>query len=146
MAKVEPKSAEQIRGIEYDWLGSDENGQVGLFSTAGAGYAPTEFLRDTDAHDAAIDAILGVRASTTAKFAPSLAPNLVNTWKLVAERGLYAFDCNPNGGSYRLIALPVVPIRIDALPTTVARVVSKIRLRFRFDTQTVISYDMLMHL
>jgi hypothetical protein len=35
-----PKSAIEIQGFEYDWLGVDDSGCVALFSTAGAGYAP----------------------------------------------------------------------------------------------------------
>lgn len=58
MALAAPKSAEEIQGLELDWLRSDADGHVALFSTAGAGFAPAEFLRDTDAHDEAIDAVL----------------------------------------------------------------------------------------
>ncbi|TMQ13418.1 MAG: hypothetical protein E6J91_18345, partial [Deltaproteobacteria bacterium] len=76
------KSPEEIWGTEYDWIGVDADGHVALFSTAGGGYAPREFLRDTDAHDEAISAILSLPASTTARLAPELAPQLENTWKL----------------------------------------------------------------
>ncbi|MBI2896562.1 MAG: hypothetical protein HYY06_23590 [Deltaproteobacteria bacterium] len=146
MASATPKSAEDIQRLEFDWLGSDEAGYVALFSTAGAGYAPAEFLRDTSAHDRAIDAVLALPASTAAKFAPALAPGLQNTWRLVAERGFYAFDCDPNGGPYRLVAAPVVPIRVDALPAAVADVVSKIKLALRFENQTVVADDLLREL
>ena len=79
MASATPKSAADIQGLEFDWLGSDEVGCVALFSTAGAGCAPAEFLRDTSAHDAAIEAVLALPASTTARFAPELAPGLPHT-------------------------------------------------------------------
>lgn len=140
-ASAAPKSAEEIQGLELDWLGSDADGHVALFSTAGAGFAPAEFLRDTDAHDEAIGVVLALPASTAAKFAPAVAPGLTNTWKLVAERGLYAFDCDPNGGPYRLVAAPVVPIRVDALPSTAAGVVARIRLGLRFETTGSILFD-----
>lgn len=65
-----PKSAEEILGLEYDWLASDAKGFVALFTTAGGGYAPTEFLKDTDAHDRAIDIILDLPA-TTHQFCPT---------------------------------------------------------------------------
>lgn len=103
------KSRDEIRGLEFDWLGRDADGNVALFSTAGGGYAPEEFLRDTDLHDAAIREILALAASTEAVFAPELAANLANTWRLVAERGLFAFDADPSGGPYRLVAAPRVP-------------------------------------
>src|SRR5262245_52257163 len=52
---VSAKSADEILGLEFDWLASDADGHVALFSTAGGGFAPDEFLSDTDAHDRAID-------------------------------------------------------------------------------------------
>lgn len=127
------KSAEDKRGREFDWLAVDGDGHVALFSTAGAGYAPPEFLRDTDAHDAAIEDILALSASTRARFAPQVAPGLKNTWLLVAERGLFAFDSDPNGGPYRLVAAPQLPMRVTGLPEPIAatvRLVSFPQLRF----------------
>lgn len=137
------KTAEDIRGLEFDWLATDEAGCTGLFTTAGAGYAPNEFLRDTEAHDAAIDEILALPASSAAKFAPTLPSDLVNTWLLVAERGLYAFDSDPNGGPYHCVAAPVTPVRLGALPERVGRLVAEIRLGFRFDDHPVITDDLL---
>lgn len=144
MTSATPKSAADIQGLEYDWLGSDLSGCVALFSTAGAGYAPMEFLRDTDAHDTAIQAVLALPASTAAQFSPHLAPGLVNTWRLVAERGLYAYDCDPNGGPYRLVAAPVVPAKAEALPTVVADVAVRLRYALRFETQAVVTEEMLL--
>lgn len=143
MVSIAPKSADEIQGFEYDWLGRDEDGHIALFSTAGAGCAPAEFLRNTDAHDAAIDAILALPASTAARFAPTLAPSVVNTWKLVAERGLYAFDCDPTGGPYHLVAAPVVPIRVESLPVVAAEVVDRIRLALCFAIQTAVTGDLI---
>jgi hypothetical protein len=137
------KSSEEIQGFEYDWLASDQDEHVALFSTAGGGYAPLEFLRDTDAHDAAIGVILALPESTVARFAPELAPGLKNTWKMVAERGLFAFDCDPNGGPYRLVAAPLVPLRMDSLPPLAADVVSRLRLQLRFEVQTVVEGELL---
>jgi hypothetical protein len=39
------KSPVEILGFEYDWLGSDGDGRVALFSTAGGSHAP-EALRE----------------------------------------------------------------------------------------------------
>ena len=143
MTSTTSKSPADIQGMEYDWLGSDLGGCIALFSTAGAGYAPTEFLRDTDAHDSAIQAVLALPATTEARFFPHVAPGLVNTWRLVAERGLYAYDCDPNGGPYRLVAAPVVPAKADTLPPAVADVATKVRCPMRFETQTVVAEGML---
>ena len=133
------KSAADIRGLEYDWVACDEDGHVALFSTAGGGYAPSEFLRDTEAHAVAIHAILAGPNTTTARFAPALAPDLENTWKSAAEHGLFAFDCDPNGGPYHLIAAPVVPISVADLPQTAVVAVSRIKLRLRFSDRTTVT-------
>jgi hypothetical protein len=83
---------------------------------------------DTDAHQAAIDAILASPSSTTSLFAPNLAPGLINTWRMVAERGLFAFDSDPHGSPYRLVAAPVTPARIADLPASAVDVVSQLQL------------------
>jgi hypothetical protein len=137
------KSAEEVSGFEYDWLGCDESGCVALFSTAGAGYAPKAFLRDTDAHDEAIQAVLALAGSTDAEFFPELPPGATNTWRLVAERGLYAYDCNPNGGPYRLVASPATPMLIGSLPVVVAEVAIPLASALLFRTQRTVSSEML---
>lgn len=138
------KAAAEILGYEYDWLATDVNGFVALFSTAGGGYAPEEFLRDTDAHDMALDAILAIPETTRARFAPQLPPNLKNTWQLVAARGLFAYDSDPHGGPYRQVAAPVMPIHIDDLPQGAREVVRALLLpRARFDIHSIISAELL---
>jgi hypothetical protein len=120
------KTSDEILGSEYDWLAGDADGRVALFSTAGGGYAPEAFLLDTDAHDAAIDTILASPASTVARFSPQLPPGLKNTWRVVAERGLFAFDSDPQGGPYRLVAAPQEPIRLSELPGPASTVVGQL--------------------
>jgi hypothetical protein len=143
MASATSKSAAEILGMEYDWLGCDSNGHIALFSTAGVGYAPAEFLRDTDAHDVAIQEVLALPPTTEARFFPAVAPGLVNTWRLVAERGLYAYDCDPNGGPYHLVAAPVVAAKTDALPPEVVSVATRVRCPAPFERQTVVTEQML---
>ncbi|NOU28143.1 MAG: hypothetical protein HOO96_09590 [Polyangiaceae bacterium] len=120
------KSRDEIQGWEFDWLARDADGNVALLSTAGGGYAPEEFLRDTDLHDAAIREILALEPSTEAVFAPELAANLANTWRLVAERGLFAFDADPSGGPYRLVAAPRVPRPSSMLPPLAAAATARL--------------------
>lgn len=138
------KSAEEIHGLEFDWLASDVDGNVALFSTAGGGFAPEAFLWDTDAHDAAIDTLLAWGARTQARFAPQVSPEIRNTWLLMAERGLYAFDSDPNGAPYQLVAAPQHPIHISDLPASVAAVVRAVSLpHLRFSATQEISKEML---
>lgn len=118
-----------IRGFEYDWLACDASGHVGFFSTAGGGYAPDELLEDTDAFDQAIDAILAAPATTRARFAPHVAAGHGNTWRQMAERGLYAYDSDPQGGPYRLVAAPEVAASVSGLPVQAAGVIRRVVFR-----------------
>src|SRR5215470_2211722 len=97
-------TSEEIQGLEYDWLAIDSEGYIALFSTAGGGYAPHAFLQDVEAFDAAIASIISQPACTTTACSRELPTGLTNTWKLMAERGIFAFDSDPVGGPYRLIA------------------------------------------
>ncbi len=120
------KSAQDLGGREFDWLAVDAEGAVALLSTVGGGYAPAPVVESTDDYNAAIDAILALPVRTRAHCDRELRPDLMNIWKLVAERGLFAFDSDPFGGAYRVIAAPEEPIRASDLPAAVAEVVRRI--------------------
>ena len=62
------KLAEDLLGLEFDWLAVDGDGHVALFSTAGGGYAPEEALRDGEAQEAAIDVIVAAPVTTRLRF------------------------------------------------------------------------------
>jgi hypothetical protein len=114
-----------VRGAGGRSIGAaaDRRGGDALCSTAGVGFAPPEFLRDTDAHDAAIEAILAQPPSTSARFAPTL------------EEG---------GQQYRLIAAPQAPVDIDRLPPGVAATVRRLSLpQLRFAELDLISDEQL---
>jgi len=115
-----------IRGIEYDWLACDEHGHVALLSTAGGGRAPRLVIEDTSAQDAAIELLLAERKLCAPRFAPDLDETFVNTWKLMAMRGIFAFDSDAHGGPYRLVAAPTEPRLALQLPYLVRRVASRI--------------------
>jgi len=142
---VASKIADEIRGLEYDWLASDADGNVGFFSTAGGGYVPEGFLHEGPAFDAAIQAILAAPASTLARFAPMLSSGYTNTWHLMAERGVFAFDSDFHGGPYRLVASPEVPVQARDLSGAAVPVLMRVVLRgLRFQLQTSISIETLV--
>jgi hypothetical protein len=141
------KSAEEILGYEFDWLASDADGHVALMCTVGGGYAPREFLKDTDAHAAAIEAILASPVSSGVRFAPSIAEGFENTWEMMAERGVFAFEADPYDGPYNLVALPESPIKVEDLPEAVRPLVRGITLEgLRFSELKTIENDVLARL
>jgi hypothetical protein len=123
---ADPKSSEDILGLEYDWIACDGAGCVGFFTTAGGGYAPAEFLSDTDVHDRAIEAIGAMQLRTSVLLRASEEGDLT-PWTRMAERGLFAFDADVFGGPYRLIAAPAIPLQVHELPDYAAQVARQLR-------------------
>jgi len=119
--------SDELLGTEYDWLASDADGRVALFSTAGGAVVPNGFLGSVDQHDRAIDAILQLAPTTSELFAPTLAPGLDNTWAEVARRGLFAYVSDAHGGPYRLVAAPTNPAHLSSLPESVRQVAEKLK-------------------
>ncbi|NNC18729.1 hypothetical protein HJC22_23740 [Corallococcus exiguus] len=138
-------SAKEIDGYEFDWLASDVEGHVALLSTAGGGYVPCEVLQDTDALDAAINAILVSPVSSEVRFAPSVAEGCENTWRMMAERGVLAFDADPYGGPYKRVAMPERPIRVGELAEAARPLVRRMALEgLRFSELEKIDNDVLV--
>ncbi len=117
---VSAKTRDDILGLEFDWLAVDQDGHIGLFSTAGGGRAPQAFLANTDLHDTGFDALMGMEARSTLKLRREIKPGLENTWNEVACRGVFAFDSDPNGGPYRLVAAPDRPLNVRHAPDAAA--------------------------
>lgn len=109
------RTREEFAGLEYDWLGVDEEGHVGFFSGAGGGALPESFLRDPDSHEAAIEELLASAPTITARSLQTVSSDAQDTWRMMAERGLFAFDSDPNGGPYCLMAAPDQPTSPDSL-------------------------------
>lgn len=70
--------------------------------------------------------------------------DLVNTWRLMAERGCFSFDSSPLGGSYHLVSAPSSRVGLLELPMDVAirRVIVPL-LHLRFDELQEISTAMI---
>ena len=122
------KTPEDILGIEYDWLAVDKDGHLGLFSTAGGGRAPQAFLAETDAHDAGLDVLMAAPPTTSPRFFRQIKAGLDNAWRNAAERGVYAFDSDPHGAPYRLVAAPQAAATTDVVPEATAEAGRRVRL------------------
>ena len=140
----EIKSADDLLGWDVEWLASDADGHVGLFITAGGGYTPKAAWQNFDLHQAAVDAILGLPATTTARFAPEVPAGLQNMWREAAERGLFAFDSDHSGGPYNLVASPMTPVHASEFPAVVVSVLSQMTCpNLNFAASTAISANAL---
>ena len=123
---------EDIRGTEHDWLAVDRDGNVALFSTAGGSAAPPAYLRNIDGYVEAIDAILALPGPTGVAPQP---PRWDNTWREVADRGLFAYDGDYNRGPYRLLERPALAVAVNALSPAIAAVCA--RVRFAHPTRSI---------
>lgn len=94
---------------------------------------------------AAIERLLALRATTATRFHPKIPDGLDNTWRAVAERGLFAFDCPPGQQRYRLVAAPLLATRASALPAEIHEVARRIRCRVVFADQTVLDAESATH-
>ncbi len=116
-------TADEILGTEHDWLAIDRDGHVALFSTAGGSAAPPAYLRDLEGYEEAIAAILARLGPTGVAAQPP--GSWGNTWREVADRGLFAYDGDYNRGSYRLRERPALPVAVHALPPAIAAVCAR---------------------
>lgn len=133
------KSADEIHGYEFDWLASDGDGHVALFSTAGGGYAPEAFLADTCSSNQGNHGLVALHQRAVCA---RVKPPVVNTWKMAAERGLFAFDGDPDGGPYYLVAAPEVPATAAQFPAIVVDVLRDLEFRhLRIAGMSVISEE-----
>ena len=77
----EIRSADDLRGIDSDWLARDADDYVGLLSTAGGGYTPEGFVQNLDAHVAATflaDPTVWLQPLRH----PSPQPNCLQSWSV----------------------------------------------------------------
>jgi hypothetical protein len=133
-----PLTADEIQGLEHDWLATDADGHVAVFSTAGGGYAPDAYLQDPDAYDTAISTI----AELPIVGSPVLAPKPGDIWATAAERGLFGFDGDLHGRPYKRVAIPKSPTHITQLPHSLAAVAGRLVLsEIRFADAAEVSGD-----
>lgn len=142
----EDDPARALVGIDAEWYACDADEHVGMFTTAGGGYAPEPVWRDVDAQVAVIEAILGLPRFTSARPAFNLPGDLsygdLSSWLAVADRGLFAFDSDFFGGPYRLIVVPDVPIVVADLPALARTAVRELSYpNLHFATATIITSD-----
>jgi hypothetical protein len=133
---------EDLLGREFDWLACDAAGEVALFCTAGGGYPPNVFVGAIDEFDAALDGLLRLSASTTGTFVEDAIDERV--WKPAVERGLYIFDSDVDGGPYRRVGMPKVPVRVLSLPLILREVFERIRLPIHFRDSNAITKQIIL--
>ena len=101
---------------ELNWLGSDAEGSVGIFWTAGTGPVPAKTLT-TAAIEVVFIRVQDLLVTGEAIYSPGPDDGDVSEWMLASERGLFAYDWDRTSSRYRLIASPSASIGVRNLPT-----------------------------
>ncbi|HSN28612.1 MAG TPA: hypothetical protein VLT45_20140 [Kofleriaceae bacterium] len=115
--------------MEVDWLACDLVDQIAFLSTAGFGLAPRAVEDNLELYLGAVRAILARPMVGPATCELELAPGLTNTWKLAAERGVFALDYDSHSGRYAMIAVPSRRITLRDVPAELAEAIAMVRFR-----------------
>jgi hypothetical protein len=120
-------------GIEFDWLGHDVDGAVGLFMSAGYGPVPRaaydQFKELDDELGAAITVLPTIGGSRLEQH-----PSITTSYEGPAQRGLYCYDWEHWKGPYRRASLPDVPLALEALPFDLFRFAVLVQVPVTFET------------
>lgn len=125
--------------LEFDWLASDADGFVALFSSAGFGPVPEELPPQVDAIDQALDRMKALPLTSDETPADAAEPD---EWVAAAQRGFFAFDWAHDHDRYEIEAMPKRPLRLDAIQDEAIReMVSRVRIPVRFSHLRWVDWD-----
>jgi len=105
---------------EFDWFAVDQNGSIGLFSTAGAGFIPQTVRSNFHDHENISDSIDNPHWGT---------PDI---WSDYSEVGLYVYDWQQKKATYVRVRTPTKETEND-LRDSILSLSSLVRLKLVFD-------------
>ena len=104
-------------GIEFDWLGVDDQGHVAVFTTAGYGPVPEDVNQHLADVDAALDRVRELPVTGSAgDIVQRPAGGDYSDWHAYSAKGFYAYDWQVWHGPYQRLSSPTVPVSISQLP------------------------------
>lgn len=108
---------------DLDWFASSLDGTVMHFATGGSGFVPDFVRQSISNHEEAFDYVLS-RSVGCVEIVESNLPDFnsdiqrqryLESFSEMAGRGAFSYDAS-NDREYKLIAKPVVPLRLSDLP------------------------------
>jgi hypothetical protein len=113
---------DDVFGLEYDWFAVDQDGHIGHFSSAGYGAIPLAVFDHADAQEQLFAYFQEQPIQTEAEL--MIAPGgTLDAWLAMARQGVFSYDFKHWDGPYQLIARPVRPTFISALPSHIQQIV-----------------------
>jgi len=85
---------EELEGREFDWFAIDNEGNIGLFSTAGEGSMPSVVIECFAEHDNISELFESPNWGSS------------EVWSDYAKLGFYVFDWKLHGGPYKKVHEP----------------------------------------
>jgi len=110
--------------VEFDWIGIDDQGQIGIFCSCGMGYIPPRVFSSYNSYVGLNDFLYDAGYSTTAEII-SKESGMKDFWRDWALKGLFAFDYydvhrQEKFDRYDLIAKPGRPLLARVVPEMMA--------------------------
>jgi len=96
----------KYEGVEFDWLGVDEDGYVGLFSSAGFGYVPKHACDEGFFEELWYRQENELPLICEARSAQRPWNQPVNDWLDLSRRGFFAYNWN-HAEYYEMVCRPV---------------------------------------
>lgn len=133
------KPTHKFLGTEFDWLATDLDGHVAMFSTGGRGPIPGLLASSGTYLDCVLERILALHIRGDAPTVLSYPRD----WFEVARRGLFAYDWKWNSNLYEIEARPLVPLTVGEIEDVEVRdITSRVQLPIRFASAKFISPDL----
>ena len=96
--------AHDYSGLELDWIGIDQVGNIGYFCTGGKGPVPKQALESAPNIDEAAKLILSLPQCSEIRIVEAL-----KEWEDLGKRGIYVFDWSHQSNQYRAVIVPSHP-------------------------------------
>src|SRR6266852_5311883 len=140
---------------DFDWFGTDDDGHVGHFTTAGFKYLPKSvsssaedllYITDYFDHVAPIEGTHTVDPEINKEWnGEEQEARYLESFAAMADRGLYSYDIDTYvrpGLAYCRVAIPLNPIMLNDMPDKVRKIIERTALRgISFDKFSRIDYE-----
>ncbi|HEY4112297.1 hypothetical protein [Puia sp.] len=112
--------SKQATFIEFDWIGIDNQGKIGVFSSVTVGYIPSKVFYSYESY-VVLESVFGDLPKITVAKLATKESGRKDYWVNWAQKGLFAFDNedvhrNQRLDRYDLIAVPEKALLFDGVP------------------------------
>jgi len=122
-------------GLEFDWMGVDDLGRLGYFSTAGRGPIPKPVSTESAYWESIFEKVMKLKEVSNHELLHTWDGD-IGDWVKIAKRGIFAFDWNFEKDIYELVAHPSHPTNIETIDFDSKDKIMDVRLKTCFSSST----------